>query len=103
AKQGVRLGGKGVQLCMSEAQVKAQNIPLQDPNSGCTNEITERSDTVWKFRFTCPQGQGEGETRFDGDKAFTTKVNSTFDGKPSTMESQAHWVADDCAGLQPRQ
>ena len=46
AQQGVKLGGGGVQLCLSEASAKARDIPLQDPDSGCTQEITERSAEV---------------------------------------------------------
>ena len=102
AQQGVQLGDKGVRICLSEAQIKAQQIPLQDPESGCSNEVTERSDELWKFRFSCPNGQGEGETRFVSDKAFTSTVSGTFDGQSSSMQSQARWVAADCGTLQPQ-
>jgi uncharacterized protein YneF (UPF0154 family) len=99
AQQGVQLGDKGVRICMSEAQIKAQQIPLQDPESGCSNEVIERSTEVWKFRFNCPNGQGEGETRFVSDKEFTSQVNGTFDGQSSSMQSHARWVAADCGAL----
>lgn len=102
AQQGVKLGGSGVQLCLSEERLKAGDIPLQDSNSGCSHEITERRADLWKFRFKCPNGEGQGETRFQGDTAFTTTVNSVYDGKPSSMQSQARWVSADCAGLPSR-
>lgn len=102
AKQGVQLGDQGVRICLSEAQIKAQDIPLQDPTSGCSHEITERSVERWTFRFSCPDGQGEGETRFISDREFTTQVNGTYGGQSSSMESHARWIAADCAGLQPR-
>lgn len=102
AQQGVQLGDKGVRICMSEAQIKAQQIPLQDPESGCSNEVTERSAALWKFRFSCPKGKGEGETRFVSDKEFTSTLNGTFDGQNSSMQSHARWVAADCGGLQPQ-
>lgn len=99
AQQGVKLGGSGVQLCLSEERLKAGDIPMQDPKSGCTQEVTERGAEVWKFRFKCPNGEGEGETRFQGDTAFTTTINGVYDGKPSSMQSQAQWLGADCGGL----
>ncbi|HLD66282.1 MAG TPA: DUF3617 domain-containing protein [Pseudomonas sp.] len=102
AKQGVQLGDKGVRICISEAQIAAQELPLQDPKSGCSHEVTERSATLWKFRFTCPDSQGEGETRFLGDKEFTSQVRTVQAGQSSSMESHGRWVAADCAALSPR-
>lgn len=37
AQQGVQLGDKGVRICMSAEQIKAQQIPMQDPESDCSN------------------------------------------------------------------
>jgi hypothetical protein len=102
AQQGVQLGDQGVRVCMSEAQIKAQEIPLQDPKSGCRHEISERSAELWKFRFSCPDGQGEGETRFVSDKEFTTRVQGSYGGQNSSMQSHARWISADCGGLQPR-
>ena len=102
AEQGVQLGDKGVRVCMSEAQIKAQQIPMQDPKSGCTHEVTERSAELWKFRFNCPDGQGEGETRFLSDKEFTSQVKGNYGGQSSSMKSHARWVSADCGALQPR-
>lgn len=99
AERGVKLGAGGVQICLTEEQIKSQDIPLQDPNSGCNQQITERSGNLWKFRFTCPDAQGEGETRFVSDKEFTTQVKGTYNGQPSSMESQARWIGSDCATL----
>lgn len=100
AKQGVKLGAGGVQMCLTAEQIEAQEIPLHDPRSGCSNEILERSATLWKFRFNCPDAQGEGETRFLNDKEFTTRVKGTYNGQPSSMESTARWIGADCATLQ---
>ncbi|MBU2014289.1 MAG: DUF3617 domain-containing protein, partial [Gammaproteobacteria bacterium] len=40
AAQGVKLGGKGVQICLSKAQVESDQLPFQD-DPACTQEITE--------------------------------------------------------------
>ena len=105
AQQGIQLGDKGVQYCISQAQIDAQNIPLQDPN--CRQQITSRSDDRWVFNFTCPQGQGQGEARFLDDKSFTTQVRGEFDSgvgrQQGSMESDARWVSADCGGLKPSQ
>jgi hypothetical protein len=99
AEQGIRLGAGGVQMCLTAEQIKAQEIPLHDPESGCSNEIVERSAKLWKFRFNCPDAQGEGETRFVSDKEFTTQVKGTYNGQPSSMETRARWVGSDCGAL----
>ena len=99
AEQGIKLGAGGVQMCLTAEQIKAQEIPLHDPDSGCSNEILERSATLWKFRFNCPDAQGEGETRFVSDKEFTTQVTGAYNGQPSSMESRARWVGADCGVL----
>jgi hypothetical protein len=107
AKQGVQMAGQGLHICLSEAQVKAQELPLPEQKSGCTQETLERSASVWRFRYHCPDSDGEGETQFISDKAFSTQVRSRSmkDGKVqnSTMDSQGHWLAADCAGLPSRQ
>lgn len=100
--QGVRLGAGGVQMCLTEAQIKAQEIPLHDPESGCRTEVLERSATRWTFRFDCPEARGEGVTRFVSPREFTTQVKGTYQGQPSSMESRARWVAADCAGLKAK-
>lgn len=104
-RQGVEMGDKGVRACLSEEQVKSQALPFQDDRPGCNQEVTERSDQLWKFRFHCPDSQGEGETRFVSDREFTTVVNIVTAGKSGVthMESHARWVGSDCGGLKPGQ
>ncbi|MFI8746407.1 DUF3617 domain-containing protein [Pseudomonas sp. NPDC077186] len=99
AEQGIKLGAGGVQMCLTAEQIAAQDIPLHDAESGCSNEILERSDQRWRFRFSCPDAQGEGETQFVSDREFTTKVTGTYNGQPSSMESRARWVSADCGSL----
>jgi hypothetical protein len=104
AAQGVQLGNKGVQICLSKAQVEADELPFQD-DPACTQEIIERSDRVWKFRFECPDARGQGETRFISDKEFVSTVDNEYrqgtETGSSRIESHARWVADDCGTLKP--
>ncbi|MCM2320636.1 MAG: DUF3617 domain-containing protein [Pseudomonas sp.] len=106
AGKGIQAGGQGLRVCLSEAQVKAQELPLQDARSGCTQEITERSEQLWKFRFHCPDAEGEGETRFVSAREFVTRIDSRFNAAgqagTSRMETRARWLGEDCAGLAPR-
>lgn len=107
AKQGVAIAGQGVRVCLTAEQAKTDNIPLLGAQAGCTQQITERSAQLWKFRFSCPQGKGEGQTRFVSDREFVTTLNSTFTagGQPQSgsLESRGRWLAADCGTLQPRQ
>ena len=104
AAQGVKLGGKGVQICLSKAQVEADELPFKD-DPACTQEITERGDKLWKFRFECPDARGQGETRFISDKEFVSTVDSEYrqgtETGSSRIESHARWIADDCGTLKP--
>ena len=104
--QGVQVGGQGLRVCLSEAQVKAQELPLQDAQSGCSQEITERSEQLWKFRFRCADAEGQGETRFVSPREFVTRVDSRFNtgGQAGTsrMETRARWLGEDCGELKPR-
>jgi len=104
AAQGVKLGGKGVQICLSKAQVESDELPFQD-DPACTQEITERGDKLWKFRFECPDARGQGETRFISDKELVSTVESQYrqgtETGTSRIESHARWIADDCGALKP--
>ncbi|MCY1405380.1 hypothetical protein D9M71_206190 [compost metagenome] len=106
AGKGIQAGGQGLRVCLSEAQVKAQELPLQDARSGCTQEITERSEQLWKFRFSCPDAEGEGETRFVSAREFVTRIDSRFNAAgqagTSRMETRARWLGEDCGELAPR-
>jgi len=90
AKQGVTVGGKGVRSCLTPQQVATNDIPLQDPKSGCTQKITDRTGNVWKFQFSCPKAQGNGQATFLSDKEFTPEL------------TRAVWLGNDCGTVKPR-
>jgi len=105
-KQGITMGGKGIRACLTPEQVKTDNIPSTDPQSGCKQEVTERTGNQWKFRFSCPRAQGAGVATFLSDREFTTKVNGTFNAtgiqQKGSLESRAVWLGQDCGTVKPR-
>ncbi|SEM61611.1 Protein of unknown function [Pseudomonas sp. ok272] len=105
-KQGITLGGKGIRACLTPAQVQSDTIPLQDPQSGCQQQITERNGNQWKFRFSCPKAQGTGVANFLSDREFRTTVNGTFNAtgiqQAGSMETRAVWLGQDCGTVKPR-
>lgn len=105
-KQGVTLGGKGVRVCLTQAQVQSDDIPLTDPKSGCNQQITDRNGNNWKFRFSCPKAQGTGEAQFLSDREFNTKVVGTFNAtgtqQSGSMDTKAVWLGQECGAVKPR-
>lgn len=104
--QGVTLAGKGVRACLTDAQVKSDDIPLTDPKSGCTQRITERNGKNWKFTFSCPKAQGSGQAQFLSDREFTTHVVGTFNAtgqqQNGSMDTRAVWLGAQCGAVKPR-
>ncbi|MDR6925342.1 DUF3617 domain-containing protein [Pseudomonas sp. BE134] len=105
-KQGITMGGKGIRACLTPQQVQTDDIPLTDPQSGCKQEVTDRTGNQWKFRFSCPKAQGAGVATFLSDREFTTKVNGTFNAtgiqQKGSLESRAVWLGQDCGTVKPR-
>lgn len=106
AKQGITVGDKGIRSCLTAEQVKSNDIPLQDPQSGCTQKITERNGNVWKFQFSCPRAQGSGQAQFLSDKEFLTSVSGTFNAsgtqQKGSMNTRAVWLGQNCGTVKPR-
>jgi Protein of unknown function (DUF3617) len=104
--QGVTLAGKGVRVCLTQDQVKSDNIPLTDPKSGCNQQITDRNGKTWKFRFSCPKAQGTGVAQFVSDREFSTKVVGTFNAtgqqQNGSMDTRAVWLGQQCGTVKPR-
>ncbi|MCV4273623.1 DUF3617 domain-containing protein [Pseudomonas capsici] len=105
-KQGVTLGGQGVRFCLTEAQVKSDDIPLTDPKSGCSQKITARNGQTWNFQFSCPKAQGTGQAQFLSNREFTTKVVGTFNAtgqqQNGSMDTRAIWLGPQCGAVAPR-
>jgi hypothetical protein len=105
-KQGITMAGKGVQVCLTPAQVASDSIPLTDPQSGCKQEVTDKTGNQWKFRFSCPKAQGTGVATFQSQKEFTTTVNGTFNAtgiqQKGSLDTHAQWLGNDCGTVKPR-
>ncbi|OLS59821.1 DUF3617 domain-containing protein [Pseudomonas putida] len=106
AKQGITVAGKGVRSCLTPEQVKTDDIPLQDPQSGCTQRITDRNGKTWNFEFSCPKAQGTGQAQFLSDREFVTKVQGTFNAsgvqQQGSMNTRAVWLGANCGTVKPR-
>lgn len=105
-KQGMSLSGKGVQVCLTPEQVKTDDIPLTDPQSGCTQRITGRSGNTWQFQFSCPKAQGTGQAQFVSDREFTTHVTGTLNAngqsQNGSMDTRSVWLGQQCGAVKPR-
>src|SRR5207253_7132138 len=105
-RQGITMGGQGIRVGLTQAQVQSDTIPLQDPESGCKQEVTDRAGNQWKFRFSCPKAQGTGVANFLSDREFTTKVNGTFNAtgiqQKGSLDTRAVWMGQDCGTVKPR-
>ncbi len=109
-ERGVGVGGpgQGMQLCFTAEQMKRDSWVAGERDGNCKTDITSRSGSVWKWRTVCAPPRAatiDGETRFSGDTAFTTRMTSTSEHKgqmrTASHESSAKWLSADCGGLKP--
>ncbi|WP_417777757.1 DUF3617 domain-containing protein [Stutzerimonas xanthomarina] len=105
AEQGVELGSGGIRICLSEAQVESRKLPFQD-EPGCTQEVLEQTDSLWRFRFECPDAKGHGETKVINEREVANTIETSYSvGEQqgtSRMQSRGHWVGEDCGPLPPQ-
>lgn len=105
AAQGVELGASGMRICLSEAQVNSRKLPFQD-EPGCSQEITEQTDSRWTFTFQCPDAKGKGETRLISEREVASLIESDYrvgtQQGSSRMQSRGKWLSADCGALKPR-
>lgn len=102
ARQGVRLAGRAVRVCLGEAQLRQGDFVL--PQRDCAPRLTERGERAWRFEFHCQGAQGSGETRFHSEREFVTRLEGQFGDRAGHggMESHARWLGADCGELAPR-
>ncbi len=108
AQSGVGMGARAntVKVCISPEQAARLDIPQKDDQ--CKQEITQRSASMMKFKFSCagqPPASGEGEVTFHSPAHYSSKsvVNTSVEGKPErmTMDQTGKWLSADCGSLKP--
>lgn len=76
-KQGVTMAGKGVQVCLTPAQVASDLIPLTDPQSGPAGSDRQERQPM-EIPFQLPESPRYRGRHLKSQKEFTTTVNGTF-------------------------
>jgi hypothetical protein len=100
-------GQMALKVCLDEESLRKDT--WNQAREGCTHEVTERSNAVWRWKGQCAQPPStlEGETRFTGATAYTSSVRVTTErkGKTATQEfsAEAKWLGADCKGVPPIQ
>lgn len=111
AKQGVSMGpGSGgamsVKMCITKEMAERNEMPQQQQGD-CKTTQSPRSGNTMKISYTCtqPPSSGEGVMTFNGDTAYTMKMNttSTIKGKAEkmTMDASGKWLSADCGNIKP--
>lgn len=112
AKQGVSMGpsaggGMSVKMCITKEMAERNELPQQQQGD-CKTTHSPRSGNTMKFSYVCaqPPSSGEGVMTFNGDTAYTMKMNTTttVKGKPEkmTMDAAGKWLSADCGNIKPR-
>ena len=111
AKQGMSMapgrgGGMSMKMCITKEMAERNEMPQQQQGD-CKTTRSPRSGNTMKFSYVCaqPPSSGEGEMTFNGDTAYTMKMNTTttVKGKPEkmTMDASGKWLAADCGAIKP--
>lgn len=105
AEQGIALGEGGVRMCLSEAQVKSRELPFQN-QPGCSQQVDEQTDSLWRFSFDCPDAKGQGESRLISEREVSSTIETEYSvgdqQGTSQMQSSGRWVSEDCGTLKPQ-
>ena len=115
AKNGVGMGGPAagggmaMKVCITKEMSERQHVPAQT-HGDCTTTVTEKSASGMKMSFVCknPPSSGDGVYTFNGDSAYTMKMNvrsaeakGAGAASTTTMEAAGKWVSGDCGTVKP--
>jgi hypothetical protein len=110
AKQGMSLGtsgggGMSMKTCLTKEMAERNELPQQQQQGDCKSTQSPRSGNTVKFSYVCtqPPSSGEGVMTFNGDTAYTMKMNATTNvkGKPEkmSMDASGKWLSADCGNI----
>lgn len=106
--QGIDIAGGGIRTCVSAEMLKQNQWGQgQQGQNDCKVDVMERGSSSWRFKVQCKEGQGEGQTQFQGSEGYTSDMQwtGTQPGRTQKMKTkvQARWLGADCGGLKPIQ
>lgn len=102
------MGGDGTvtRVCMTQEMAARHGTP---PSQGrCKVTSNTRSGNTAKVAFACtnPPSDGETQTTYSGDGAYTMKSVMNFNSNGQSMhtvvEASAKWLQADCGDVKPR-
>lgn len=102
---GVAVSGTGLRICLTEDDIKREEIPVSDGK--CTTKVVTRTASRWVADITCtePPSQGQAEVIFESAKAYRMSMKGTMlrDGRqqPYSMSTRMQHVATDCGKIKP--
>ncbi len=106
ASPGVAAGGMATKMCVSKEMAANSELPMQQ-RGNCTTTTSDKTASGMKMKFVCtnPASSGEGQWSFNGDSAYSMKmqVTSAAQGAPktTTIDSTGKWLDSDCGAVKP--
>jgi hypothetical protein len=111
AKQGMSMGtaaggGMSMKMCITKEMADRNELPQQQQGD-CKTTQSPRSGNTMKISYVCtqPPSSGEGVITFNGDTAYTMKMNTTTTVKGKTekmtMDAAGKWLSADCGNIKP--
>ena len=108
AMGGVQMGAGGmtVKSCVTQEMID-RGLLQHEQQGSCKTTLGNKSATgmTLDFRCTDPDSSGQAVYTFQGDKAYTMRMNITSNakGEPgmTTMDSSGKWMGSDCGAIKP--
>lgn len=97
---GVAMSGTGMRICLTEDDIKREEIPVSDGK--CETKVVTRTASRWVADISCtePPTKGQAEVVFESAKAYRMSMKGTMlrEGRqqPYNMSMRMQHVATDC-------